>query len=86
MDREKRRTLRGRVISDKMSKTIIVLWEGLKRHPFYEKVMRKRKKLYVDDPGETAKVGDLVEVMETRPLSRLKRWRLVKILQTTAEE
>ena len=81
MNRSRRKILRGKVISAKMKKTRVVLWEGLKRHPFYSKVMRIRKKLYVDDPQESSKEGDIVEVMETRPMSKLKRWRLLKVLQ-----
>lgn len=79
----KRKIVRGKVVSDKMDKTIVVETVGLRRHPFYEKVVKIRKKFYADDPKENAKEGDLVEIVETRPLSKLKRWRLVRILQST---
>lgn len=83
MIRGRRKVLIGKVVSDRMDKTIVVEWEGLKRHPLYEKVVRRRKKFYADDPQEKAKEGDIVEIKETRPLSKLKRWRLVRILQST---
>jgi small subunit ribosomal protein S17 len=71
----------GRVISDKMSKTITVLVERRVQHPLYKKYIRKRKKFYVHDEAEEAKVGDVVRIIETRPLSKLKRWKLVEIIK-----
>ncbi len=76
----------GRVISDKMQKTITVLVETHVRHPRYKKVIRKRKKFYAHDEQEEAHVGDVVRIRETRPLSRLKRWRLVAVLQRAPAE
>lgn len=76
----------GRVISDGMQKTITVLVERQVQHPRYKKYIRKRKKFYAHDEKEEAKIGDVVKIVETRPLSKLKRWRLVEILERSAEE
>jgi small subunit ribosomal protein S17 len=76
----------GRVISDKMQKTITVLVETRVEHPRYKKTVRRRKKLYAHDEREEARVGDVVRIRETRPLSKLKRWRLVEILQRAPSE
>jgi len=76
----RKKIMKGKVISNKMEKTIVVEVERLTRHPFYEKVIRKSTHLFVDDPQSQAKAGDEVEVIETRPLSKLKRWKLLKIL------
>lgn len=75
-----RKTRIGTVVSDKMDKTITVLVETTYRHPLYKKTIKKSTKFYADDPENKAKLGDVVEIMETRPLSKLKRWRLVKIV------
>ena len=69
----------GRVISNSMNKTIVVLSESRRADPRYGKVVRYVKKLYAHDEKDEAEVGDLVRVCETRPLSRMKRWRLVKV-------
>ncbi len=71
----------GRVISNKMAKTVVV--EILTRvpHPLYEKIVKRKKKFYVHDEQGTAQVGDLVQIKETRPLSKLKRWVLVGQVQ-----
>ncbi|PTQ56985.1 MAG: SSU ribosomal protein S17p (S11e) [Candidatus Carbobacillus altaicus] len=81
MQRNERRTLIGKVTSDKMDKTIVVTVETYKRHPLYGKRVKYSKKYKVHDEGNTAKVGDTVLIMETRPLSKEKRFRLVKILE-----
>lgn len=78
--RGKRKVLRGIVISDKMDKTIVVSVERKFPHPIYRKVVRDKRKFKVHDPENTAHPGDMVEVMETRPLSKEKRWRLVKVI------
>jgi len=78
--RTQRRTQVGRVTSDKMKQTIVVEVDRLVRHPRYDKYVRRRTKLYAHDAGSEAKVGDTVEVMATRPLSKLKRWRLIRII------
>lgn len=71
----------GRVISNKMEKTITVAVERKVQHPLYGKYIRKTSKLYAHDEGRIANIGDLVKVMETRPLSKLKRWRLIEIIE-----
>ncbi len=76
-----RKALRGRVVSDKMDKTITVQVERSKRHPLYHKTIRIKRKFYAHDEANEARVGDVVEISSTRPLSRLKRWRLVQVLE-----
>ena len=76
-----RKTRRGYVVSDKMDKTITVEVEDRVKHPLYGKVMRRSSKIKAHDEANTAGVGDLVVVMETRPLSASKRWRLVEIVE-----
>ncbi|MDH6238027.1 30S ribosomal protein S17 [Cryobacterium sp. CG_9.6] len=76
-----RKTLRGYVTSDKMNKTIIVVVEDRVKHPLYGKVIRRTSKLKAHDEANTAGIGDLVLISETRPLSASKRWRLVEILE-----
>lgn len=76
-----RKRLDGWVISDKMSKTRVVEVERFFRHPVYEKVMRKKKKYYAHDGKEISKSGDFVTIEETRPLSKLKRWRVIEVKQ-----
>jgi small subunit ribosomal protein S17 len=80
-ERNLRRTMVGRVVSDKMDKTIVVLVETYKKHPLYGKRVKYSKKFKAHDENNTAKVGDIVEIMETRPLSKDKRFRLVKIVE-----
>ena len=70
----------GEVISDKMDKTIVVRVERRFRHARYEKVVTRYKKYYAHDEASKAKVGDRVRIQETRPLSKLKRWRLVEVV------
>jgi small subunit ribosomal protein S17 len=76
-----RKSRRGYVVSDKMDKTIVVLVEDRKKHPLYGKVMRVSKKIKAHDENNTAGIGDLVLIDETRPLSATKNWRLVEILE-----
>jgi small subunit ribosomal protein S17 len=71
----------GRVVSDKADKTITVRIESARRHRRYEKVMRSSSTLHAHDENNDANEGDLVRVVEARPLSRLKRWRLVEVLE-----
>ena len=82
MDRGTRKTKAGVVVSAKMNKTIVVSIERLFKHPVFGKTVRKSKKLYVHDAENKAKPGDKVVVMETRPLSKTKRWRLLEITET----
>jgi small subunit ribosomal protein S17 len=79
--RNDRKVREGYVVSDKMNKTIVVQLEDRKKHRRYAKVMRSTNKVKVHDEGNTAGVGDRVQIMETRPLSATKRWRLVEILE-----
>lgn len=78
--RNPRRTVEGTVISARMQKTVVVETEWLVQHPKYKKYIRKRTRLYAHDERAECKEGDRVVVMETRPLSKLKRWRVVKKL------
>ena len=80
-DRNMRKTLIGRVKSDKMDKTIVVAIEDSVKHPLYNKVIKRTYNLKAHDENNEAHVGDRVKVMETRPLSKDKRWRLVEIVE-----
>ena len=79
--RNRRKEVIGRVVSDKMDKTIVVSVETYKRHPLYNKRIKYTKKYKAHDERNEAKEGDLVRIMETRPLSKEKRWRLVEIVE-----
>ncbi|WP_201763735.1 30S ribosomal protein S17 [Mycoplasma putrefaciens] len=81
MQRNSRRSLIGKVVSDKMDKTITVLVETYKNHPIYKKRVKYSKKYKAHDEQQIAKIGDKVEIMETRPLSRTKNFRLVKVIE-----
>src|ERR1041385_6909702 len=76
-----RSTKIGQVVSTKMNKTIVVQTIMKKSHPLYRRVVAKAKKFYAHDENNTARVGDYVEIEETRPLSKLKRWRLKNVIQ-----
>lgn len=80
-ERGLRKTKIGKVISDKMDKTIVVSIEGSVKHPLYKKFIKRTFKLKAHDEGNTSKIGDKVKVSETRPLSKSKRWRLVEIVE-----
>jgi len=79
--REQRKRLVGRVTSDKMQKTVVVSVENLKRHPLYNKVIRQTTKYKAHNPNDAAKLGDLVQIVESQPMSREKRWAVEKVLQ-----
>jgi len=79
--RGRRKVREGTVVSDKMDKTIVVALEDRKKHPRYSKVLRSTTKVKAHDEENTAGVGDRVLLMETRPLSATKRWRLVQIVE-----
>lgn len=79
-DRSQRKTRRGYVVGDKMDKTVVVEVEDRVKHSLYGKVIRRTRKIKVHDEANSAGVGDLVLIMETRPLSADKRWRLVEIV------
>jgi len=80
-DRAFRKTRVGRVVSDKMDKTIVVAVEDRVKHPVYKKIIKNTYKLKAHDENNECRVGDKVEVMETRPLSKDKRWRVVEIIE-----
>ena len=80
-ERNLRKTRVGKVVSDKMDKTITVAVEDHVKHPLYGKIVKKTYKLKAHDENNECKVGDTVKVMETRPLSKDKRWRLVEIVE-----
>ncbi len=79
--RNVRKTEIGTVVSDKMDKTIVLLIRHNKRHPLYKKIIRRTVKLKAHDENNECNIGDKVKVMETRPLSKEKRWRLVEIIE-----
>jgi small subunit ribosomal protein S17 len=81
VERNKRKIREGWVVSNRMDKTIVVAVERRFRHPRYEKIIRRTSKLYAHDDKNESQIGDRVKVMEIRPLSKLKRWRLLKILE-----
>ncbi|MGO1847720.1 MULTISPECIES: 30S ribosomal protein S17 [Microbacterium] len=81
VERGYRKSIRGYVVSDKMEKTIVVEVEDRVKHPLYGKVIRRSSKLKAHDEQNSAGIGDLVEIHETRPVSASKRWRLVEILE-----
>ena len=81
MERNARKELVGKVVSDKMDKTIVVLVETYKKHPLYGKRVKYSKKYKAHDENNQAKIGDKVMIMETRPLSKDKRFRLVKVVE-----
>jgi small subunit ribosomal protein S17 len=82
--RERRKVLVGRVTSDKMNKTVVVAVERTVRHPLYGKVLRRVKKYKAHDEQNECQVGDRVRIIESRPLSRHKRWRVIEILDRVA--
>lgn len=81
MERNSRKVKIGTVVSDKMQKTIVVAVEGKKKHPLYGKVLKITNKFKVHDENDEANINDKVLIMETRPMSKQKRWRLVEILE-----
>ena len=80
-ERNLRKTRVGKVVSDKMDKTIVVAIEDNVRHPLYKKIIKRTVKLKVHDENNECGIGDKVEVMETRPLSKDKRWRVTNIIE-----
>ena len=81
MERNLRKTRTGKVVSDKLDKTIVVAIEEHVKHPLYKKVVKNTYKLKAHDENNECRIGDTVKVMETRPLSKDKRWRLVEIVE-----
>ena len=80
-ERAQRKVRVGKVVSDKMDKTVVVAIEYTKKHPLYKKILKQTYKLKAHDENNECKTGDKVKVMETRPLSREKRWRVVEIVE-----
>lgn len=85
MAEHKRKVLLGEVVSDRMNKTVTVLVGRRVRHPIYERVIRRSKKYHAHDEQNQCRVGDVVRIVETRPLSRTKRWRLQEIVRRRAD-
>ena len=81
MERNLRKTRVGKVVSNKMDKTIVVAIEDHVKHPLYKKIVKKTYKLTAHDENNECNIGDKVKVMETRPLSKDKRWRLVEVME-----
>ena len=81
MERNLRKTRTGKVVSNKMDKTIVVAIEEHVKHPLYKKIVKKTYKLKAHDEENACQIGDKVKVMETRPLSKDKRWRVVEIVE-----
>ncbi|MDA8235089.1 MAG: 30S ribosomal protein S17 [Clostridia bacterium] len=81
VERGLRKTRTGRVVSDKMEKTVVVAVESLVRHPLYGKTVKHTKKFKAHDEENSCRKGDVVRIMETRPLSKDKRWRVVEIME-----
>lgn len=80
-ERNQRKVRRGYVVSDKMDKTVVVELEDRVKHPLYGKVMTKKKKVKAHDENNEYRVGDLVRIMETRPLSATKHWRVTDVIE-----
>jgi small subunit ribosomal protein S17 len=81
LERGKRKIRTGTVVSDKMDKTASVAVESYYKHPLYKKILKKIKNFKVDDPQNMLKEGDVVTVVETRPLSKTKRWRILEVVK-----
>ena len=81
IERNSRKVVVGKVVSNKPDKTIVVLIERRFKHPIYGKTLRKSTRFYAHDEKNDCHMGDIVELMETRPISKLKRWRLVQIVE-----
>lgn len=83
--RGRRKSMVGRVTSNRMDKTVVVVVERLKRHPLYKKVIRVRKKFKAHDADNACQIGDMVRIVESRPLSKEKRWVVEEILESAVE-
>jgi small subunit ribosomal protein S17 len=81
LERGKRKVKVGIVVSDKMDKTISVAVESYHKHPLYKKILKKINKLKAHDPEGIGKLGDVVKIVETRPLSKTKRWRILEVIK-----
>lgn len=83
--RAERKTRIGRVVSNKMDQTVVVSVESVSRHSLYSKTVRRQRKFYAHDAENSCRIGDVVRIMETRPLSKLKRWRVVDVVEKSRE-
>jgi small subunit ribosomal protein S17 len=83
--RERKKELVGRVVSDRMEKTVVVAVQSLRRHRLYQRTMRLTKQFMAHDEPNECKIGDLVRIQESRPISRHKHWRVVRVLERAAE-
>ncbi len=81
-NRSRRKIITGQVVSDKMNKTVVVKVERSFRHPLYEKIVKRSSKVMAHDEDNTAKAGDIVELAENRPLSKMKRWKVTRVLSS----
>ncbi|MCG9478995.1 MAG: 30S ribosomal protein S17 [Actinomycetia bacterium] len=81
MERGKRKERVGTVVNNQMEKTAVVEVASHYKHPLYKKIMKKFKKFKVEDPENSCNIGDIVKIMETRPISKTKRWRLLEIIR-----
>lgn len=79
---QKLRTVQGKVISDKMQKSVVVSIDRFIKHPLYKKFIKKNTKLHVHDENNECQYGDIIEISECRPISKTKSWKLVKIIKT----
>ncbi len=84
-NRNNRKVLRGRVVSDRMAKTRVISVDHVISHNVYDKTLRRNRKFYAHDEANESRNGDLVEIVSTRPLSALKRWRVARILEKAAK-
>lgn len=82
MSYERRKIRIGRVVSDKMDKTVVVVYDWSRPHPVYKKAVRRHTRFNAHDPNNQCKIGDTVRIIETRPLSKTKRWRVAEILSS----
>lgn len=85
-ENKSQRTAIGKVISDKMNKTIVVQIERKVKHPLYGKYVRRFSKMYAHDEDNTCRIGDLVLIQQTRPISKTKRWKLLEILKREEQQ
>lgn len=83
--RERKRELVGRVVGDKMDKTVLVAVQSLRRHRLYQRTMRRSKKYMAHDEANAVRIGDLVRIQESRPISRHKHWRVIAVLEVAAQ-
>ena len=84
-DRARRKTRVGRVLSNTMDRTVVVQVDSTSRHPLYAKTMRRQRKFYAHDESNECRIGDIVRIVESRPMSKLKRWRVIDVVEKARE-